>query len=118
MTGPEWMIVITVTQVLACWVFRLPLRRMPAAAFWGRAAWMVPIAAGVDAIRRQWWPVGGEGIAELIVLALWWWHSRRKGRKRAASLLGAKSRALRDALVKRARELARPRAVLAPGGAR
>lgn len=50
-------------------------------------------------------------------LAFWWWR-RRRDRMKAA--LGAKSRALRDALVRRAREAARPRPVLrpSPGGAR
>lgn len=66
---------------------------------------------------QQWSIVIGCVISALIAAALWWW--RRKG-KRAVQLLGAKSRARRDALVRRARELARPRPVLspAPGGVR
>jgi membrane protein implicated in regulation of membrane protease activity len=57
--------------------------------------------------------------AVLAVLAAWlWWRGDRRKRKGAA-LIGAKSRALRDAIVRRAREAARPRPVLrpAPGGA-
>lgn len=46
-----------------------------------------------------------------IAAWLWW---RRKKRRTAAQLLGAKSRQLRDALVKRAREAGTPRPVLRP----
>jgi len=60
----------------------------------------------------------GTGIASVVNAAVWWCLRRRKGRRRAAGLPGAKSRALRDAIVKRARELAQPRPVAVPGGAR
>lgn len=56
-----------------------------------------------------------------LAIQLWLlWQHWRKIRRRIAASLGAKSRALRDALVKRARQAARPRPVLrpAPGGAR
>lgn len=46
-----------------------------------------------------------------IAAWLWW---RRKKRRSVAAMLGAKSRALRDAIVRRAREAARPRPVLRP----
>jgi len=48
-------------------------------------------------------------------LCAWsWWNERRKRRRKrkAAAVLGAKSRALRDALVRRAREVTVPRPVL------
>jgi Flp pilus assembly protein TadB len=51
--------------------------------------------------------------ANIALAAFLWWLSRRK-RKRAQAALGAKSRALRDALVRRAREAAKPRPVLRP----
>lgn len=60
----------------------------------------------------------GGGLNLLCALAVWWW--KRRKRKRAAGLVGTKSRALVAALVRRAREAARPRPVLRPqpGGAR
>ena len=59
----------------------------------------------------------GSAVSLVIGLAIWWW--RRKDRKRAAKALGYKSRALLAAVVRRAREAARPRPVLQPqrGGA-
>jgi uncharacterized membrane protein YfcA len=70
----------------------------------------------VSLIGRHWLTAAFAAASLLVALAVWWW--KRKDRKRAASLVGAKSRALRDALVRRAREVARPRPVLkpAPGG--
>jgi hypothetical protein len=54
------------------------------------------------------------------LFALAWWRGHRKDRRKALDAIGAKSRALRDALVRRAREAARPRPVLRPqrGGVR
>ena len=54
----------------------------------------------------------------LVAGLLWHWWRKRRDRVKAA--LGAKSKALRDALVRRARESARPSPVLRPslGGAR
>lgn len=65
------------------------------------------------------WPWSLASFACAAVLAWLWWH-RRKRRKRARGALGAKSRALRDALVRRTREAAQPRPVLrpVPGGVR
>jgi thiol:disulfide interchange protein len=72
----------------------------------------------VLAVNHYWYGEAGAGVMA-VVGAVIWWH-RRKKRRRAAALLGAKSRALRDALVRRARQSARPRPVLrpVPGGAR
>jgi hypothetical protein len=70
-------------------------------------------------VQGPWLVAACAGASFAIALVIrWWW--RRKDRKRAAKALGAKSRALRDALVRKAREAARPRRVLqpVPGGAR
>lgn len=49
------------------------------------------------------------------VIAAWlWWKNRRRRKDRAARSMGAKSRALVAALVRKAREAARPRPVLRP----
>jgi hypothetical protein len=60
------------------------------------------------------WSAWGLGalISALVALAIWWW--RRRKRRNVAALIGAKSRALRDAIVRKAREAARPRPVLRP----
>jgi hypothetical protein len=59
------------------------------------------------------------GIGQLAVAVVMHWLNRRR-RDKARACLGAKSRALRDALVRRQRELTCPRSVLrpVPGGAR
>jgi hypothetical protein len=54
------------------------------------------------------------GASVAVAAWLWWKSSSRGKRKRAAALLGAKSRALRDALVRKAREAGTPRRVLQP----
>ena len=51
-------------------------------------------------------------ISSAVAWYLWW--RRRRDRRRAVETLGAKSRALRDALARRAREAARPSPVLRP----
>lgn len=119
MTGPEWMTFTAALQVggLAALRVAVPLyRRQAPARFWGRSSVVeglfIPVFATIS-----WWDAAGQAVAVLIALALWW-HSRRMGRKRAASLLGAKSKALRDSLVRRARQAGLPRPVLIPGGAR
>jgi membrane protein implicated in regulation of membrane protease activity len=61
------------------------------------------------------------GLSVLLALLFAWdWWRKRKRRKRSPKALGAKSRALIAALVRKAREAARPRPVLRPqpGGAR
>jgi hypothetical protein len=74
------------------------------------------IAAGFTG--GGWAGPAGSAASLIVALAIWWW--RRKKRRSVAAMLGAKSRALRDALVRRARQVARPRPVLrpVPGGAR
>ena len=120
MTGPEWMTVYAASQVGTLALMRAVTavgRRTSPALFWAIAAIATLLMVPVVAASLGWWAAAGEGIAFLIALALWWW-SRRKGRKRAAGLLGGKLRALRDALVRRARQAWQPRPVLVPGGAR
>ena len=52
--------------------------------------------------------------ALMSAICLWaWWH-KRKRRRRALAWLGSKSRALRDALVRKVREARQPRRILAP----
>lgn len=81
-----------------------------------RLGWVITAAAGVVVGCWPWSPdwnwAAGSGISLIAGLAFWWW--RRKKRRKAAALVGAKSRALRDAIVRKAREVARPRPVLRP----
>jgi hypothetical protein len=65
-----------------------------------------------------WSYASGAGLSAAIALVIWW--RKRRDRKRAGPVLGAKSRALLAALVSRAREAGTPRPVLRPvlGGVR
>lgn len=88
--------------------------------FRGRAYVMWAFASawdiGVDLYAAQWFPMACSGAS--LVLATWlYWHHRNR-RDRAAKLSSAKGRAIIAALVTKAREAARPRPVLVPGGAR
>ena len=77
----------------------------------------VVITAG-EFVSRYWLNSGV--MAAVTAWVAWRLWRKRKNRKRALDALGAKSRALRDALVRKARDAARPRPVLrpVPGGAR
>ena len=96
-------------------------RRVDLTFGWFIAGWLASAAGGIvgSLVTRDWAWGAGAAVSLAIALAAWWW--RRSGRrKRATAWLGAKSKAARDALVKRARESApRPRQVLrpAPNGA-
>lgn len=70
------------------------------------------VGAAVSALAAARWL----DLAGYVACAALWalWARRRRGKRRAAKSLGAKSRALRDALVRRAREVAQPRPVLRP----
>ena len=64
-----------------------------------------------SALQGQW----GAAVFFAAIAAWWawqWWNRRRKGRAKA--WLGAKSRAVRDALVRKLREARKPRPVLRP----
>ncbi len=82
---------------------------------WLAACFGVEISAAV-----VWYaPEAGIGLALAAgAIALWWWL-RRKRRDPAARSFGAKSRARIAALVRKAREVAKPKPSLrpAPGGA-
>jgi hypothetical protein len=75
--------------------------------------WIISTAmlAGIELALRLWWNFAGASCSLILALAVWWW---RKRRDRVKAWLGAKSRALRDSLVRRARESARPSPVLRP----
>lgn len=70
-------------------------------------------------LRGQWEGVEISGAA-VVIIAWHIWRRHRRERKQAAELIGAKSRAIRDGLVRRMREVAKPGPVLrpSPGGAR
>lgn len=74
--------------------------------------------AGVS-LAMHWWGALGLTVGYIVYFAWFWWR-HRGGQDRAAKLLGAKSRAIRDALVRRAREASHPAPLLRPslGGAR
>ena len=79
----------------------------------GAAGGLAAGATAAAATGGGWAGPAGSAASLIIALAIWWW--RRKKRRNVVGLLGAKSRALRDALVKRTRELApRPRQALRP----
>jgi hypothetical protein len=63
------------------------------------------------------WPAAPAQFA-IAAFCGWMWWRRSDRRRRALAWLGAKSRAVRDALVRKAREVSQPRPVLVPGGAR
>ena len=75
---------------------------------------------GIGSLMRAQWGSAAWSFALAMFFAWLAWKRWRRHRKRAAALLGAKSRALRDALVRKAREAAKPRPVLrpVPGAAR
>lgn len=84
---------------------------------WGRVQftteWIVVAAADTVIGLISWQPgyATGGAVSLLVALIIRWFNRRR--RDRAAKFIGAKSRAIRDALVRRMRELA-PRPVLQP----
>ena len=66
-----------------------------------------------QAITMQAWSsTAGCAVSALIAAVILWRRKKKHGK--AARLLGAKARALRDALVRKARDAAIPRPVLAP----
>lgn len=97
-------------------VFRLAGSWPDPAPLWaaGFALWAL-----ADLIEGLGWAAPVHGV--LAAANAWsWWHDRRSRRgKRADGLIGEKSRALLAALVRKAREAAKPRPVFrpAPGGA-
>lgn len=70
------------------------------------------VCTAVLVLERSWLPAAGSGVSLIAAIAVWWW--RRRKRRKVAALIGAKSKALRDALVRKVRESARPRPVFKP----
>ena len=66
----------------------------------------------VDAAMGVWLAVLAAALNVLAALFWWWWNRRRRDRARA--WLGEKYKALRDALVRKQREVTKPRRVLRP----
>lgn len=100
----------------------LAARRSPLFAIWWYGAWAV-LSTGLSAVllaQGQWKWALWMAICAGINGAYWWHHWNRRKRKRAAALVGAKSRARIDAMVRKVRERAAPRRVLrpVPGGVR
>jgi hypothetical protein len=83
-------------------------------AFWGILPWF----AGGGLVSGLFWPPlePSYAIGAGFWLLVWLWHRSRGRRKRAAAWLGSKSRALRDSLVRKAREAGQRRPVLQPQG--
>lgn len=88
------------------------LLRSPRCAFY--AGWLFSALSAVIgmAAERQWFYAAIAAANALLAVFLWWRHRHR--RKRAPRAYGAKSRALVQSLVRRARGHARPRPVLRP----
>lgn len=78
--------------------------------FWVLVPWSAAAGVLAELFLHRWWALPGY----LFWIAAAIWHHTRKRRDRAKVWLGAKSRALRDALVRKARELSQPRPVLRP----
>jgi len=98
---------------LAWWcAYRLRIFRRAAVRF--TTDWLAIAATTVviSAIQRNWFLMSGTVASFVIALIVRWWNRRK--RRNAAALIGAKSRALRDALVRKVRESATPRPVLRP----
>jgi 4-hydroxybenzoate polyprenyltransferase len=108
---------VVLTQ-LATWQAK---RRPMVGVLWFGANAVLCTAVSAWALTASQW-LGGAWMAFCAAVNAWmaWEHWNRRKRKRAAALAGAKSRARVAALVRKAREAARPRKVLrpVPGGAR
>lgn len=95
-----------------CYRFRVPLLGWYPWPF--VKDWAV-IAAGTAlgaTVIRHFWLADAAAASCLIALAIWWWRSPR--RRRASKMIGEKARKLREAMLRKMRELARPRQVWRP----
>ncbi len=103
----------------ACWWLSGVILRVPPGSWWricgagcSAAGWGFWLARDLADGHLPW------SAADAVIIAVWLlmlrkdWRNRR--RRRAMEALGARSRALRDKLVRRARETARPSPVLRP----
>lgn len=91
-------------------------RRRPWWAQWWYGLWMVidVIVSAILAAERDWGPSALVALCAVSSGWSWWKHRKNRKRKRAASLVGAKSRARIEALVRKTREAGQPRRVLRP----
>ena len=106
MTHPAYEIPAAIVLVAA---FMLPWISTDVRRLLSIAGFVIFLAG--DIVTRQW----GAVVLDVVVIGVIAWQWWRRGRgKRAAKILGAKSRALRDALVRKVRESARPRPGLQP----
>ena len=103
---------VVVIQPHSSWMTHVFLRGSMSAFYCG---WIVSaIVGGVYLLAEGEHPVWTVIAGANAGLAAYLWWRKRKRRKRAPRAYGAKSRALVQALVRRAREQARPRPVLRP----
>jgi MFS family permease len=108
--------ILIVCAVIGATVIARYADRNPAFGVWWFGFWTVADAAAaiISAVQREWGWAAWIAVCA-VIMGLWWRNCRkRRKRKRAAAMAGAKSRALIEALVKRVRETARPRPVLKP----
>lgn len=88
---------------------------------WLPLSWLIAaVVVGGDGVAGHDWLVVFIALAQAGI-GLWlWWRNRRKDRKRALAALGYKALVAKAALVRKAREAAKPRPVLrpVPGGVR
>ena len=73
--------------------------------------WFCSVDLGIWAIQRHWWSMASTTLVLIITIAIRRW---RKNRKKIMQALGAKARALREALVRKQQEVMKPRQVLVP----
>lgn len=92
----------------------LRLRSMsPQAAFFFDWISLGVLVGVIDACGGQWRPGGASAGSAIVGIIVREWMRRRR-RDRAGRSIGAKSRQIRDAIVRKAREAAKPRPVLKP----
>lgn len=84
--------------------------------YWWHGTWAVVCGslAVLDVLGGRWGWAAVQSAAAVFSAWSWWKDRRNRRRRRALALLGAKSRAVRDAMVARVRESGRPRPVLRP----
>lgn len=95
------------------WLAARIFRQMTFLRAWTWSATCGALGGAAGAWHHGGWgaPAGCAASLAVAIIVRWW---RRRKRRSAAALIGEKSRQLRAALVRRAREAARPRPVLQP----
>lgn len=91
------------------------LRWVRATEAWA-GGWMVYATAMAigGCIAMAWLDAAGAQLSFAIAAMIFWWLWHRPRRRRVFGLAGAKTRALRDAIVRKARQARKPRPVLRP----